>query len=59
MSYAIRWHGERPAVLWEQDGPPVVLTSPSIDPAWSSPDRSGEALWAAPPARRSLPVTSV
>ncbi len=48
VSFAVRWHGERPAVLWEQspraDGP-VVLTSPVLAPQWSTVEFSGEALW--------------
>ena len=59
MSYAIRWHGERPAVLWEQSGPPVTLTAPAFDKDWSSADRAGEALWPAPPTRGPLRVTSL
>lgn len=50
VSFAVRWHGERPAVLWEQGGSPVELRAPSVDPAWSSADSRGEALW--PPPRR-------
>lgn len=56
-SFAVRWHGERPAVLWEQQGDdPVELTAPDIDATWSTTERSGEALWPAPeaaPARTS------
>jgi len=48
-SFAIRWHGERPAVLWEQQGDePVELTAPDIDPGWSTSERSGETLWSVP-----------
>ena len=25
LSFALRWHGDRPALLWEQTGPPVTL----------------------------------
>ncbi len=50
VSFAVRWHGERPAVLWEQspgaDGP-VMLTSPVLAPQWQSAEVSGEALWPA------------
>lgn len=46
VSYAVRWHGPRPAVLWEQTGD-IRLSSPSVDPAWSSDRSAGEALWAA------------
>jgi hypothetical protein len=69
LSYAIRWHGERPALLWELEPhaglPPVRLTAPALDPGWSSTEPEGEALLAAvavperPRARRGLtiPVT--
>jgi hypothetical protein len=42
VSYAIRWHGERPAVLWEAIGNPIELRGPG---GWRSEARSGEALW--------------
>jgi hypothetical protein len=52
-SFAVRWHGERPAVLWEQQGDtPVELSAPDIDPDWLTAERSGETLWPAPIARR-------
>jgi hypothetical protein len=48
MSFAVRWHGERPALLWELDPHPGVervrLTAPGLDKAWSSDDLRGEAL---------------
>ena len=47
ISYAVRWHGARPAVLWEQVGRAVRLTSP-MAPGWSSSDAKGEALWPEP-----------
>lgn len=50
VSFAIRWHGERPAVLWEQTGDIVTLRSPVLAPQWSSSAKSGEALWPAPSA---------
>lgn len=46
-SFAIRWHGARPAVLWEQSGP-GRLTAPAVAPSWSTTDASGEALWPEP-----------
>jgi hypothetical protein len=58
VSYAIRWHGERPAVLWEVEGPAgdgdvgapgVRLTGGGVDPAWQTDQATGEALWASPP----------
>ena len=48
VSFAVRWHGERPAVLWEQSGQPVALCSPVIAPGWRSTDVKGEALWPQP-----------
>lgn len=56
LSFAIRWHGERPAVLWERTGDPHTLTAPSVDPGWSSDEPSGEALWAAPARPRTMRV---
>ena len=54
VSFALRWHGERPALLWEitpfRDGAAPVLTSPMLDPEWSSTDLVGETLLAVPPA---------
>jgi hypothetical protein len=41
LSFAIRWHGDRPAVLWEVSGPPMRLTSGD----WATSEPSGEALW--------------
>lgn len=69
LSYAIRWHGERPALLWELEphpgAGPVRLTVPGLDPGWSSSDAKGEALLApvpvperaARPRGLSIPVT--
>lgn len=41
VSFAIRWHGPRPAVLWELSGPPMSLRYGD----WTSAQLSGEALW--------------
>lgn len=41
LSFAIRWHGDRPAVLWEVAGPPMPLTHGR----WTTGQLSGEALW--------------
>jgi hypothetical protein len=50
LSFAVRWHGSRPALLWEVEGSgPVRLRAPGLDPAWSSSERRGDALLAAPP----------
>lgn len=56
LSYAIRWHGTRPALLWDLDPHPGVgpvrLTVPGLDPTWSTTEVRGDALLAevAPPA---------
>jgi hypothetical protein len=47
LSFAVRWHGERPAVLWELTGEPVELRAPAVDPGWRTTAMSGEALWPA------------
>ncbi len=51
-SYAVRWHGARPALLWEvQDPPggvPPLVRAPGLDPRWSSREARGEVLLAAP-----------
>ncbi|CAN5721950.1 hypothetical protein BH18ACT2_BH18ACT2_22660 [soil metagenome] len=48
LSFAVRWHGEHPAVLWEQTGDAVELTAPAVDPTWRTTAKSGEALWRTP-----------
>jgi hypothetical protein len=48
ISYAVRWHGDRVALLWEVDPhpgvPEVRLVAPGLDPSWSTTDLRGEAL---------------
>lgn len=58
VSFAVRWHGARPAVLWEAQGLPVKLSAPSLAPGWTSTEHSGEALWPAPDALSSPPLDS-
>jgi len=62
LSFAVRWHGERPALLWElephEDGAVtravtdaaggLVLRAPGLDPTWRSEELRGEALLASP-----------
>jgi hypothetical protein len=51
-SFALRWHGDRPAVLWEVEptpgvdpqGPAPVLSCPGLDPTWRGDGWTGEAL---------------
>lgn len=51
VSYAVRWHGARPAVLWEISGSPgLVITAGGENATWHSTDSSGETLLAAPAA---------
>ncbi len=63
VSFAVRWHGERPAVLWEQhstnDSPMVLLSAPDVDPEWRTSDATGEALWPAPERERARPSLSI
>src|SRR4051794_1456772 len=54
LSYAVRWHGDRPALLWElephPDAGPVRLTAPGLDPMWSTVECKGDALLAPVPS---------
>ncbi|MBW3556310.1 MAG: hypothetical protein KY454_05135 [Actinobacteria bacterium] len=51
LSFAIRWHGDRPALLWELDrrsgSDPVTLRAPGLDPQWSTTEDRGETLLSA------------
>jgi len=62
LSYGIRWHGERPALLWEldpHDDRLFRLTVPGLDPDFSSTESTGEALLAAlVPPSTGLPPDS-
>jgi hypothetical protein len=50
LSFAVRWHGTRPALLWQLDrarrGRPVTITARGLDPSWSTTELTGEALLA-------------
>ncbi len=47
LSFAIRWHGYRPALLWEiVSDQPVTLRCPGLDPEWSTTEANGETLLA-------------
>jgi hypothetical protein len=45
LSFALRWHGAFPAVIWEVNGPPGLRLLSGVDRSWSTADASGEALW--------------
>jgi hypothetical protein len=53
LSFAVRWHGDRPALLWDlrphagRAPSAVRLTAPGLDPSWSTTEAKGEALLAA------------
>jgi len=55
LSFALRWHGARPALLWERtggvgaDGPSGGLSASTLDPHWTSTEPRSEALLAEPP----------
>ncbi|MCY4457273.1 MAG: hypothetical protein OXB90_04890 [Acidimicrobiaceae bacterium] len=45
ISFSVRWHGTRPALLWERSGPgAVTIIASAIDPSWSTQKDQGEAL---------------
>lgn len=48
VSFAVRWHGARPAVLWEVSGAPTSLRSSGGAPEWHTDDTTGETLWPQP-----------
>ena len=50
LSYALRWHGERAALLWEvtDPAPNLALRAPALDPTWSTTKPSGDALLTPP-----------
>jgi hypothetical protein len=56
VSFALRWHGARPAVLWEQTGSLATLTSPALAPDWSAGDAKGETLWPEPAGLPHAPI---
>ena len=45
ISYAVRWHGDKPALLWEIDGPVGArVMASAIDSSFGSTDMRGETL---------------
>jgi hypothetical protein len=47
VSAAVRWHGARPALLWDAPGWSRV-SCPGLDPGWAAAAGRGEALLNAP-----------
>jgi hypothetical protein len=53
VSFAVRWHGDRPALLWDvvphqgRAPGPVTVTAPGLDRSWSSGEANGDALLSA------------
>jgi hypothetical protein len=45
VSCSVRWHGDRPALLWEAP-PGVTVRAPGLDPIWSTTEPRGETLLA-------------
>ncbi len=64
VSWAVRWHGERPALLWEvnphdPDGIAPTVTAPGLDDSFTATGLRGEALLApCSPPSSSLPSNS-
>jgi hypothetical protein len=57
VSFALRWHGARPALLWDVPSG-LRVRAPSIDAAWSGASDTGEALLAEIDATRLLSLGS-
>jgi hypothetical protein len=56
LSFALRWHGPRPALLWEVP-PDLRVRASSLDPSWEGHGTAGEALLAEiDPTRHLLPL---
>jgi hypothetical protein len=55
VSFALRWHGSRPALLWDLPAG-MVLRAPSLDPGWEGAGPAGEALLDEIDATRLLPL---
>lgn len=56
ISYALRWHADRAALLWQCERPGATLTVPGLDRTFSTDEQSGEALLAPYRARVPIPL---
>jgi hypothetical protein len=61
FGFAVRWHGDRPALLWAlepaEPARPFTVVAPALDPTWSSTEAKGDALLSArrlPPSEGSF-----
>jgi len=45
ISYALRWHGDRPALLWQCERPGVPVTVPGLDRSFSTTEPVGKRCW--------------
>jgi hypothetical protein len=58
LSFAVRWHGERPALLWElvprAGQGPVRITVPGLDPSFATSELRGEVLLSPAEGARSF-----
>ena len=49
LSFSLRWHGRRPALLWELSSQDKIkITARSIDPSWSTQEQRGETMLTEP-----------
>jgi hypothetical protein len=55
VSFALRWHGTRPALLWDVPAS-LRVHAPMLDPAWEGIGNTGEALLAEIDPTRLLPL---
>jgi hypothetical protein len=61
VSAAVRWHGARPALLWEVESASsatITVTCSGLDSTWSSSQRRGEALLAPPDGGQQVVTAS-
>lgn len=56
LSFALRWHGANPAIIWEVEGPSGLHVRSGVDAQWTTTRSSGEALWRM--ADESRPTTT-
>lgn len=59
LSFALRWHGAHPAIIWDVEGPGGLRLRCGVDEQWTTTRSSGEALWrlsddSRPPASDAL-----